>query len=133
MITPTVMAVTSRVLRTVDELRSLRREWTELLERCPTATPFQRPEWLLPWIETFLPREIAAIEIRHEGALVGFAPLLVFSRETQPRETQSQEAQQVLAFMGGGVSDYLDVLVDPIHQSLVLEELFRRIRELPGW
>ena len=123
MITPTVMAVSSRVLRTVDELRGLRREWTELLGRCPPATPFQRPEWLLPWMQTFLPREIAAIEIRYEGALIGFAPLLIYPRE----------AQRVLAFMGGGVSDYLDVLVDPRHEALVLEELFRRIHELPGW
>jgi len=128
MIGPTLMAVTSRALRTVDELRRLLPEWAELLERCPTATPFQRPEWLLPWIEAFLPREIAAIEIRHEGALAGLAPLLIYTRETQARE-----AQHVLAFMGGGVSDYLDVLVDPGHESLLLQELFRRIHELPGW
>src|SRR5207245_8100135 len=98
-------------------------EWTALWDRCPSAPPFQRPEWLPSWISAYRPQESTAIEIRHEGILVGLAPLLIYTRENQ----------RVLAFMGGGLSDYLDVLAAAGRESLVLEELVHRIHQMSDW
>jgi CelD/BcsL family acetyltransferase involved in cellulose biosynthesis len=123
MISTSVARLQSRVLRSSDELRAIAFEWTQLWERCASAITFQRPEWLLPWIDAYSPGEIKAIEIRHDGILVGLAPLLVYQREHQ----------RVLAFMGGGVSDYLDILAAPAHESLVLKEFFQGICQLSGW
>jgi hypothetical protein len=36
-------------ITTMDALERLRWEWSELWTRSPAATPFQSPEWLLPW------------------------------------------------------------------------------------
>jgi CelD/BcsL family acetyltransferase involved in cellulose biosynthesis len=92
----------ARLLRELAEIREIRSEWRELFRRC-RASAFQSPEWLMPWIEVFSPGKIMLIELRCGARLVGVAPLLVYRRNSQP----------VVAFMGGGVSDYLDVLIDP--------------------
>ncbi len=36
-------------LERLGDLDALRREWRLLWQRCPTATPFQSPDWLIPW------------------------------------------------------------------------------------
>jgi|ERR1041384_4063239 len=113
----------TRVLARLDDLRDIVPEWRELWQRCPRSTVFQSSEWILPWIEVFAPSDIRAIEIRFNSRLVGVAPLLIYPRSTE----------QVLAFMGGGVSDYLDVLLDPLFESEILEQLWRAIASLPGW
>ena len=113
----------SRLLTTLEQLRSTAPEWTELWHRCPRATMFQRPEWLLPWVEAFSPRDMVAIEVRSQGVLVGFAPLLIYPKGTE----------RLLAFMGGGVSDYLDFLADPQYTTQVIASIFAVTADMPGW
>ncbi len=119
----TIAGFETRVLREVGNVRRIAPEWADLWRRSPGATTFQRPEWLLPWIEVFSPREMVAIEVRHDGRLVGFAPMLIYTRETE----------RVLAFMGGGVSDYLDVLVEPECELQVIESMLEAIKVVPNW
>ncbi len=113
----------TRLLTTLEQLQSAAPQWTELWHRCPEATMFQRPEWLLPWVETFSPRDMVAIEVRSQGVLVGFAPLLIYPKGTE----------RLLAFMGGGVSDYLDFLADPQYTAQVIASIFAAIADIPGW
>jgi CelD/BcsL family acetyltransferase involved in cellulose biosynthesis len=113
----------SRLLTTLEQLQSAAPEWTKLWHRCPEATIFRRPEWLLPWVETFSPRDMVAIEVRSQGVLVGFAPLLIYPKGTE----------RVLAFMGGGVSDYLDFLADPQYTTQVIASIFAATADIPGW
>jgi CelD/BcsL family acetyltransferase involved in cellulose biosynthesis/glycosyltransferase involved in cell wall biosynthesis len=113
----------ARLVTTPEQFRSVAPEWRDLWQRCPEATTFQRPEWLLPWIEAFSPREPAAIEVRHQGLLVGFAPLLIYSRGME----------RVLAFIGGGVSDYLNVLLDPRYTRETMASIFAAIQKISGW
>lgn len=84
-------------------LAALEPEWWALWRRCPGATPFQSPAWLLPWWEVFHPGELCTVSIRQSGRLVGLAPLWL--------ETCA-EGQRLLP-LGIGISDYLDVLIDP--------------------
>jgi CelD/BcsL family acetyltransferase involved in cellulose biosynthesis len=101
------------VLRSVTEVKQISSDWRDLFYRCH-ATAFQSPDWLLPWIEVFSPENIMVVEVRCADRLVGLAPLLIYRRGSE----------RVLAFTGGGVSDYLDVLADPRFESQAILEIF---------
>lgn len=90
-------------VRGLEELERLRPEWSELCERCPWATPFQRPEWLIPWARHFGGEASQAIALRTDGRLSALLPLVIFR----------DRSQRIVSLLGGGVSDYLDVLIDP--------------------
>jgi CelD/BcsL family acetyltransferase involved in cellulose biosynthesis len=98
-------------------------EWGRLFARCRIRTPFQSPEWLLAWIETFSPSNLRVVVVRNHDRLLGVAPLLIYPRD----------AERLLAFAGGGVSDYLDVLSEPGQESAVVAAVFSAILEDPGW
>lgn len=103
----------SRKLRSVQDLSRIADEWDALYNRCPYATPFQRKEWLLAWIDAFAPRDLFAIEVRDQGSLVALAPLLIYSRNEE----------RVLASAGGGVSDYLVPICEPGSESALLRAM----------
>jgi CelD/BcsL family acetyltransferase involved in cellulose biosynthesis len=117
------IALHTRVLTQSAELLGIARDWSILSERCSGATPFQRPEWLLCWVEAFSPENIRAVEVRSGNTLVGFAPLLIYSRGRE----------RVLGFMGGAVSDYLDLLVDPQCEREVVIAILGVLEGLRGW
>lgn len=102
------------------ELESRRRDWSRLCNRCPTTTPFQRPEWLLPWWRRFGgDRGRAALVWRH-GELVAMGAFTV----------GRWEGQRLLQLMGTGISDYLDVLVDP---SVAMDGTVALLEAVSGW
>jgi CelD/BcsL family acetyltransferase involved in cellulose biosynthesis len=86
-----------------EDLAGLRGAWSDLCDRSPRTTPFQRPEWLLPWGRVFPPGEPWVLAVWREGRLAALAPWLVYPRE----------GRRTLAFCGGGVSDYCDVVTAP--------------------
>jgi CelD/BcsL family acetyltransferase involved in cellulose biosynthesis len=103
-----------RELTDIESLKLLVPEWDGLWQRCPNATPFQRPEWLLPWVEVFQPREIWALEIRRGKQLVGLAPLFVNHWAPEP----------VVSTLGAYTSDYLDWLIEPGSEGKILQGIF---------
>ncbi|HEX9941658.1 MAG TPA: GNAT family N-acetyltransferase [Thermoanaerobaculia bacterium] len=84
-------------------LEALRGEWSALCDRSPRTTPFQRPEWLIPWWRAFPPGEPWVLAVRRQGRLAALAPLLLYRKD----------GIRTVAFCGGGVSDYLDIVTDP--------------------
>ena len=113
-----------RVLSDVASIARILPEWNDLWLRCLHATTFQRPEWLFSWIEIFQPSRPVFLEVRNGARLVGIAPLLIYQRDSE----------RVLALMGGGVSDYLDVLIDPefsIQALLQVREFL--VCNVSGW
>jgi CelD/BcsL family acetyltransferase involved in cellulose biosynthesis len=117
------VSMSSRVLHSKEEFKLISSEWRELFWRCPDATPFQNPDWLRCWMDAFAPRDLAGIEIREGERMIGLAPLLIYERGTQ----------RVLAFAGGGVSDYLGLLAEPGREEHVLDEALRVAEEIAGW
>lgn len=115
--------VTARILRTASELHSLAAEWRDLYERSRGGTPFQYPDWILAWVDAFQPQLISTVEVRREGVLIGLAPLLIYPRAEE----------RVLAFMAGGVSDYLDVLADSQYENEVSGAVMDAICDLSDW
>jgi CelD/BcsL family acetyltransferase involved in cellulose biosynthesis len=114
--------LSARVLRRLADLQNIASDWSELFGICPEATPFQSPEWLLSWTEVFS-RDLIAIEVREGNRLIGFAPLLMYPRESE----------RVLAFAGGAVSDYLDLLAEPGRELQILEAVCLAMEAENGW
>lgn len=83
----------------VDGLTSIVAEWSDLCDRAD-ATPFQRPEWLLPFAQLF-EGEALTLAVRVGDELVALLPLI-----------ESAADRQTLALLGTGLSDHLDVIVD---------------------
>jgi len=93
-------------IREITSLCALRRvepEWNALWERCREATVFQSPDWLTPWVEAFAPSRLWVLELRERGTLIGLAPLFIYGTG----------GDRIVAPLGAGISDYLDVLVAP--------------------
>jgi CelD/BcsL family acetyltransferase involved in cellulose biosynthesis len=74
-------------------------------------------------MRSFEPPHPLLIEVRRSDQLVGLAPLLIYQ----------SESERVLALMGGGVSDYLDILVDPDFASETLALIWNHIKDEPDW
>lgn len=115
----------TRVLTQPLELHSISAEWSDLCTRVSGTTPFQRPEWIITWVEIFAPAELRVIEVRSATKLVGLAPLLIYRRGNE----------RVLAFAAGGVSDYLDLLVasDGEDENEILLAILDAMLLLPHW
>jgi CelD/BcsL family acetyltransferase involved in cellulose biosynthesis len=112
-----------RLLRSVQELQAISADWHDLWERARSRSICQSPEWLLSWSEAFRPRNIVAVELRRGNRLVALAPLLMYDRE----------GERVLAFMGGGVSDYLNMLIHPANESSAVEAIVAALELIPAW
>ena len=114
--------LSTNILHTAGELSSIAADWRELWENCPNATPFQRCEWLLPWVEVFSPDKLRFLEIRNGHQLLALVPLLIYQRDSV----------RILALAGGGVSDYLDALVHPAFLDEALRAILQSIDDLSG-
>ena len=82
-------------------LPTLGAEWDALWRRCPQATPFQSPAWLLTWARHYAPDRCGAVTLRADGHLVGLAPVFCW--------------EGALLLAGTGPSDRGDALLDPAH------------------
>lgn len=77
--------------------------WSDLGGRDPLATPFQRPEWLLPYCRAFGVEAPWAVVLRRGSRLAALAALVTFD----------DGGRRVATLLGGGRSDWQDALVDP--------------------
>jgi CelD/BcsL family acetyltransferase involved in cellulose biosynthesis len=88
---------------TLHGLELLANEWSELADHCPDSTPFQDPDWLIPWWRHLGQGDLWFLSFRENGTLVGAAPFFI-------------QNQHVL-IMGSGVSDYMDCICEPSARS----------------
>jgi CelD/BcsL family acetyltransferase involved in cellulose biosynthesis len=112
--------LSATVLRTADELTALAPEWATLWARVPAATPFQAPAWLLPWWRTLGGGDLVVVAVRDDqGCLVGLAPFFIYVDGSVRR----------LMPIGIGISDYLDILLDPTMEDAAAAALFACLRQ----
>jgi CelD/BcsL family acetyltransferase involved in cellulose biosynthesis len=110
------------MVTTGEGLQRLAGPWEALRSRCPAATPFQSPAWLLPWWRAFGRGELRAI-VLHEGPqLVGLVPLFVHERHRGG-------GRQIL-FVGTGNTDHLTPLAAPGVEEIVATRVMEAIGEL---
>ncbi len=108
------------IVGSLDGLARLAEPWSELLDRCPFATPFQSPEWLLPWCRRFAPSRTRAVVARRGAELVAVLPLFELD----------SNGKRALALAGEGISDYLDAVVDPMLGAAEVHRLLEAAAEL---
>ncbi|OEV07137.1 GNAT family N-acetyltransferase, partial [Streptomyces nanshensis] len=93
---------TASLCRDPARFGALAREWDELRRRGASATTFQSHAWLDSWWRSYgTPGRLRVVLVRERGRLVAAAPLMLRHR---PLPT--------LAALGGGITDYCDVLLD---------------------
>ncbi len=102
-------------------LETLRGEWARLWQESPSATPFQAPEWLLNWWAHLGGGSLWVLTFRHEGRLVGLAPLFIHQ--------WPDGISRRVSWMGSGISDHLDLLTDPLCATSVAQSFFHYLRE----
>ena len=95
----------AEILTDFDALARLEADWWALFARIPSATPFSSPAWLLPWWRTFASGALWTVTVRQDGRLVGLACCYI---------EEGAHGRRLLP-VGIGLSDYMDILVDPDH------------------
>ncbi|MFI0895095.1 GNAT family N-acetyltransferase [Streptomyces sp. NPDC020983] len=90
------------VCRESGEFGRLAGEWGELWARCAGVTGFQGHGWLHSWWLAYAGRRdrLRIVLVRSAGVLVGAAPLM-----------RTYRPGPVVVALGGGITDYVDVLV----------------------
>ncbi len=87
-------------ITSTEMLEQMEPEWRTLWSSDPLATPFQSPEWLLPWWRTVGEGVLDGVAIRDaEGRLLGLLPLYIY--------TQPGTGRRDRLLLGAGTSDYL--------------------------
>ncbi|HZU89858.1 MAG TPA: GNAT family N-acetyltransferase [Stellaceae bacterium] len=104
------------------ELDRFAPEWQALWRRVGDATPFQSPDWLLPWWRSFGTQRPLVLTARAAGRLVGVLPL--YRRD-------EAGCRKVLP-IGISLSDYIDALVDRAIPA-VADALLSAIAAQSGW
>lgn len=102
-------------------LEELEEDWRELWLSLGDTTPFQSPDWLLPWWKHYGEGQLFSFAFWAGGRLVGLAPLQIF-------RTASDGGRKVF-FSGTGNSDYMDVLSDPAWRTACWTALTTEIRK----
>jgi CelD/BcsL family acetyltransferase involved in cellulose biosynthesis len=121
------------VLSHTTQFASLKEEWDDLYESCPSATPFSSWAWLYSWWEVYGEGsyKLRLITLRDEDdLLVGLLPLMARRRLGFGR----------LLLLGGrsassedGMTSYKDVLVREGWEEPVAHAGARALKELEGW
>ncbi len=112
-------------IKILRNLQSLIPEWWELFRRCPDATPFQSPAWLMPWWSCFGKGEPIVVTATRNGQLCGLAVVYLYANNSC--------SQGRLFFIGKAVSDYLDILISPDEPRVqVAQRMFESLFEYLG-
>ncbi len=122
-----VSKLTLQVVTRPEEFDALQAEWDRLLEESD-ATVFQSFEWQRTWWKHFGEQDDSAnlhiVTLRSHGRLVAIAPLFIESLKRLGLIRLRR-----LGFIGGGITDYLDVVVAKGYETSCLPVLASHIAD----
>jgi CelD/BcsL family acetyltransferase involved in cellulose biosynthesis len=87
-------------------------EWSDLVDRCPTASIFQTPEWVSAWWKHFGTGRLVVLTVHHDKRLICLAPFVAGS------EKRFGVTLQTLSLAGEPMADRLGLLFDPAFDGL---------------
>jgi CelD/BcsL family acetyltransferase involved in cellulose biosynthesis len=116
-------SISTETIRDVNRLREFEPEWRGFLQRCSAPTPFQTPEWLLPWWTHFGSGVLHVLAFRCRGNVVGILPGFL----------HDWNSRRQLTLIGSGVSDYLDPVLDPAHTTEIMASLEDHLAGCSDW
>ena len=97
-------------VESIDSLQALEAvepEWRALWQRDAAATPFEGPDWLLPWTRHLWGGgRLRILGVRDGSELVGLAPLFFWGYGGRPEVIR-------VSFLGAGITDHLGMLAAP--------------------
>jgi CelD/BcsL family acetyltransferase involved in cellulose biosynthesis len=114
------------VIHSLAELQSIAQDWAALFLKDSRATPFQSPEWLIPWAKCFGANRLLSIAVHRGRSLVALVPLYIHTDDVKGRQRQ-------LLLLGVGTSDYLDCIAAPECGSHALELIGRELVSRDCW
>lgn len=117
-------AMQVEMLCAADQLAALEPEWKALWQQDPLATPFQSPEWLLPWWRQF-GGELRTLTIRNSERLVGLLPFYLYK--------DWRSGMRQLLLIGVGTTDYLDGIFAPECGVEQVRQTLQRLCSEPEW
>jgi CelD/BcsL family acetyltransferase involved in cellulose biosynthesis len=95
--------------------------WEELCRNDDFATPFQFPQWQIPWWSHFGGSNFRAVAVYDNDNLAGLALFYIYRQEKGVRK---------LCFVGSGISDYLDIISLPSHREYVTKTVLEYLRDI---
>ena len=101
-------------------LNELADQWRKLWSVQTDATPFQSPDWLLPWWDHYGEGPLFSFALWSKGELVGFAPLYIYKTADSCRR---------LFLLGTGNTDYLDAIFNPAFRKQCWQALMAEIQK----
>jgi len=132
-----IMALEVSTLTTVDQLRSIRREWLDLLRRARLDLPFIWPEWVVTWWELFRQERldirdrlrVKAVR-RDSGELVAIVPMMVTERPAV-----GPTRVRTIGFLGADnyVTEQRAPIVDPAWENEVAQALAADLQSDRSW
>lgn len=114
-----------RVLRSVRALEAFVPAWRRLWLADPRATPFQSPEWLVPWSRQFGGDDLRAVVMLRRSEPLCFLPLYV--------NEDVREQGRTMMLMGVGTSDYLDGVFAPHCSPSDVLDCLEAVLAQGGW
>lgn len=112
-------AISIKVLTTIEDVEQFSEEWLQFWQNNVHATPFNSPQWLLPWLKYFGESNPYLITVKYQNNLIACIPLYIFT---------SPYGERQLKLIGTGNSDYLDILVDEAFAVDIIKALLNFIR-----
>lgn len=118
---------TTAMVHTESEFDALEDTWSELVDQS-SASVFLTFEWLRTWWTYFgKGRQLHCIVFKSNGHIVSIAPLFrervrLFGMTVATR----------LQFLGSPMSDYLDIIILPGYEQVVLDDLAGYLRSTSG-
>jgi CelD/BcsL family acetyltransferase involved in cellulose biosynthesis len=109
------------ILEALESIEAIVPEWYSLVERDPLSTPFQSPDWLLPWWKTWGGGLLRVLSVRHEERLVGLAPLYI--------HRWPDERLRRISWIGSGISDHLDLVSEPGFKETAVRAVLSYLQE----
>jgi CelD/BcsL family acetyltransferase involved in cellulose biosynthesis len=110
-----------KVITNYEGLSGISDEWHQLA-KISNASPFQFPEWIIPWWKFFGSGELLFYNIFENDRLSFIAPLYIRHLD--------YENERKLVFIGTGNSDYLDVICKKEDAGKYLSQLFNFLHSI---